>query len=70
MKHETQLKTIKNHLLKGSLISTYEAFKRYGITRLSEYIRVLRTEGFKVESIWCGKGCERYKEYYISESNL
>lgn len=70
MKNQTQLKTIKHHLLKGGLISTYEAFKRYGITRLSEYIRLLRRDGFNVESIWSGKGQEKYKEYYIQESNL
>ena len=70
MKHESQLKTIKKHLLKGLLISSYEAFKRYGITRLSEHIHRLRRAGFKVESIWSGKGPEKYKEYFISESNL
>jgi len=70
MKKQSQLKTIKKHLLKGYLISSYEAFKRYGITRLSEHIFRLRRAGFKVESIWSGKGQEKYMEYFIQESNL
>jgi len=71
MKKQSQLKTIRNHLLKGYLISSYEAFKRYGITRLSEHIfRLRRQHGFKVESIWSGKGQEKYMEYFISEENL
>lgn len=70
MKHQSQLKTIKKHLLEGYLISSYEAFKRYGITRLSEHIHRLRRAGFKIDSIWSGVGTGKFKEYFISESNL
>lgn len=38
----TQTKAIENHLLKYKKISSYTAFKRYGVTRLSGLIFNLR----------------------------
>lgn len=49
--HTTQRATILAHLKKHKRITTMEAFSLYNITRLSEYIRVLRTEGFTIPSV-------------------
>lgn len=38
----TQTKAIENHLLKYKKISSYVAFKKYGVTRLSGLIFNLR----------------------------
>ena len=39
---KTQKELIEKHLLKKGKITSWEAFKRYGITRLSHIIYVLR----------------------------
>lgn len=45
----TQKEKIKTHLQKKGKITSWEAIHR--ITRLSEYIRALRSEGMEIESI-------------------
>lgn len=70
MKKETQLKKIRNHLLKGFYITTMDAINLYKITRLSAHIRTLRKARFKVDDEWLGKGQEKYKMYFIKEENL
>ena len=40
--NETQLNQVKKHLRKYRSITSWEAIRRYRITRLSEYIRILR----------------------------
>ena len=44
----TQFEIIKNHLEKYHTITSMEAFKRYGITRLSATIFNLRAEGNRI----------------------
>ncbi len=43
---------ILEHLEKNKTITSWEAIKEYGITRLSEYIRQLRREGYMIVSNW------------------
>ena len=40
------------HLTKYKKITTWEAYSKYGITRISEYIRQLRKEDYNIETIW------------------
>ncbi len=47
----TQKEKIKTHLQKKGKITSWEAIQEYRITRLSEYIRALRSEGMEIESI-------------------
>ena len=47
---------IIRHLRKHKSITSYEAIKKYGVTRLSGVIYVLRERGFVIETeIKCGK---------------
>lgn len=45
---ETQLKKVRNHLLKFKQITSWDAIKLYRITRLSHYILLLRQDGFNI----------------------
>ncbi len=48
----TQKEKVLKHLQKYGNIDTWTCFKKYRITRLSEYIRELRVEGYNIESHW------------------
>ena len=39
---------ILDHLLKFGTITSWEAVKEYGCTRLSQYIYLLRNEGYQI----------------------
>lgn len=56
---------ILRHLLDNGSITTLEAFKEYGCTRLSEYIRQLRLD-YNIASLW-KTGTNRYgeKTHYV-----
>lgn len=56
----TQRERVLEHLKKHGSITQLEAAKKYGIYRLSEYIRQLRYD-YKIISQW-EKGKNRYKE--------
>lgn len=42
---------VERHLRDFEKITTWEAFENYGITRLSQYIMLLRREGMNIESV-------------------
>ena len=44
----SQVKTIENHLKKYGSITQYEAWKRYGVSRLSAVIYDLRKQGLNI----------------------
>lgn len=41
---------ILEHLQKHGSITTWEAIQKYGCTRLSEYIRQLRADGYAIDN--------------------
>jgi len=43
---------ILNHLLTFGSITSWEAIKEYGCTRLSHYIWVLRNENYDIKDEW------------------
>lgn len=47
----TMKNRIKQHLERKGSITTNEAFRDLGCTRLSEYIRQLREEGMDIETV-------------------
>lgn len=57
----TQLDLIENHLLNKGIITTWEAFEIYGITRLSDKIYNLRKK-YDIDSINTTKK-NRYGHY-------
>ena len=49
MKHnETQLQQIKSYLTVHKKITSWKAIELYKITRLSQYISILRSEGWDI----------------------
>ena len=45
----TQLQQVRNHLKTHGEITSWCAIQMYGITRLSEYIRQLRSKGLNIQ---------------------
>lgn len=58
----TQKEKVLYHLKKYGSITTWDCFKRYRITRLSEYIRQLREEDYQIDSNWVR---EKNKNPYV-----
>lgn len=46
----TQQQIVLRHLQDYKQITTWDAFREYGITRLSQYIMLLRREGLDISS--------------------
>lgn len=64
---------ILRHLLEIGSITSWEAIKEYGCTRLSEYIRQIREE-YKVKDEWIPftnrfDEKSKYKRYYINKED-
>jgi hypothetical protein len=50
---KTQLTLVRNHLKRNGSITSWKAIQKYRITRLAEYIRVLRhEENMNIHSDW------------------
>jgi hypothetical protein len=64
---KTQLVQIKEHLLKYGKITTWDAFTKYHITRLSQYIMMLRKEGFEIDMEWATNNKKRYGIYTLKQ---
>lgn len=52
MTTKTMKKRILEHLEKYGKITTWEAYSKYGCTRISEYIRQLRKDNYNIETVW------------------
>ena len=52
---------ILRHLEKYGSITSWEAVKEYGCTRLSQYIYLLRNEGYQIADSW-EKSTNRFGE--------
>ena len=50
--NQTQQKQIENHLLVHGSITSWGAWQTYRITRLSQYIHILRNSKWKIDSVW------------------
>lgn len=48
---KTHKQKVLNHLKKKGTITSMQAIKKYGNTRLGEYIRQLRAEGYNIETV-------------------
>lgn len=48
--NETQLQKVRKHLQKKGFITSWYAISKFRITRLSQYILLLRKEGLDIES--------------------
>lgn len=60
----TQEKIIEKHLLEHKTISTYQAFKDYGITCLNKMIQLLRKK-YLIKSNWVKVNNKRFVIYEL-----
>lgn len=65
----SQRRLVLDHLLKYGSISSWTAIQEYHITRLSEYIRQLRSENKNIVSTWKEKEGKRWVEYSLILEN-
>lgn len=65
----TQLSQVRNHILKRGTITSWDAISHYRITRLSEYIRILREEGMDIKTEWETSNGKRYGRYILNVEN-
>ncbi len=66
-KKATQLQQIKNHLLTRKKITSWDAIVKYKITRISQYIMLLRNEGLNIDTIWRNENGSRFGEYILND---
>lgn len=58
---KTMKERVLEHLKKYKTITSWEAYSKLGCTRISEYIRQLRVDGYVIESVPT-KSINRYGE--------
>lgn len=61
----TQYQTIKNHLIAGKTISTWEAYENYHITSLAQHVHKLRTAGTNIDSKLVTISGKTFSVYWI-----
>lgn len=68
----SQKEKVHNHLIKYGTIDTWTCFTRYRITRLSQYIMMLRNDGLDIKSEWIKpkKGNQFVKYIYTKKEPL
>ena len=60
----TQLEEVKEHLKVHGSISSWDAIQEYKITRLAQYILLLKKEGWNILSEWKNNENRRWVEYF------
>lgn len=65
MNKTTQKQKIKNHLKKFKSITSWDAITKYRITRLAQYILLLKQEGMNIKSEWKSNEGSKWTEYTI-----
>ena len=48
--NKTQLQKVRSHLIKYGFVTSWTVISKYGITRLAQYVLLLRKEGLNIES--------------------
>lgn len=66
----TQNDIIKAHLLAGSSISTWQAYKQYGITCLAQRIHDLRKAGLPIQSELVTQNGKRFSLYWLNTDDI
>jgi hypothetical protein len=68
MKKKDVLPHLKVWLLQGKSITHNEAQKLWGTNRIAEYVRRLRKEGMKIETVLESKDGDTYGRYRLKQS--
>jgi len=67
MSSQTQKAQVLNHMRTQGSITTFIAFDRYSICRLSERIRELERDGYVINHTRIDRGGKRYTAYSLVE---
>jgi hypothetical protein len=65
-----QKQQVLNELLGSGFISSWDAIQKFRITRLSQYILLLRQEGYEIESEWQHNESRRWVKYVLKSPAL
>ena len=65
----TQVNEVLQHLGTHGSITAWEAITLYRITRLAEYVRILRADGFEIESQWKHGNGKRWVRYLLIKAD-
>lgn len=66
----TQVNEVLHHLETNGSITSWQAITLYKITRLAEYVRQLREEGFEIESNWEHGNGKRWVRYELQKQTV
>ena len=67
---KTQIDTVRAHLMTGSSITTWDAYRLYRITSLAQRIHDLRTAGLTIQSEIVTHNDKRFSVYWLDEQTL
>lgn len=65
--HATQKQQVLNHMEEYGYITTFIAFERYSITRLSERIRELEDDGYDIDKPLITRKGKTFTVYSLAE---
>lgn len=67
---KTQIDTVRAHLMTGSSITTWDAYRLYRITSLAQRIHELRKSGLVIQSEIVTHNEKRFSLYWLDEQTL
>nr|WP_181717872.1 helix-turn-helix domain-containing protein [Psychrobacter sp.]QJS05822.1 HtH domain [Psychrobacter sp.] len=67
---KTQIETVRAHLMTGSSITTWDAYRLYRITSLAQRIFELRKSGLEIQSEMVIHNDKRFSLYWLDEATL
>lgn len=67
---KTQIDTIRAHLMTGSSISTWDAYRLYRITCLAQRVHELKKSGLEIQSEMVTHNGKRFSLYWLDEATL
>jgi len=60
-----QLTQVREHLVKHGSLTSWDAIQTYRLTRLSQYILLLRQYGYQIDSVWEHNDTRRWVKYIL-----
>lgn len=64
---KSQIDQVLSYMKEKGSISSWEAIITFRCTRLSQYILLLKQQGFKITPIWETNGEKRWVRYFLEK---
>lgn len=68
--YETQKETVLEYMKKHREMTSIQAIKKYGITRLAAHINRLRNDGYKIDTVRVQNAKGQHALYRLNGNNL